>query len=169
MQEIVGFHLLEGDRLEAIDIHPGIQHPLVCLNERPVVRIGISVDVTKDHVAPHDMRPGHHGVVAEGVLPLSVRDIQQIAHAFKESLRLTILDPSPVVILKDEMLLSPQPPQVFLRRLFAPVDEVAEDIDGILPCDLAVPVFDEGFVHLLNAGEGPVAKPDAVLVTEMQR
>ena len=66
------------------------------------------------------------------------------------------------------MFLPPQPPQVFLRRLLAAVDQVAKDIDGILPCNLVVSVFDEGFVHLLNAGEGPVAKPDAVLVTEMQ-
>ena len=66
------------------------------------------------------------------------------------------------------MLLSPQPPQVFLRRFLIAVDQVAEDIDGILPRDLAIPVFDEGFVHLLDTGKGPIAKADAVFVTEMQ-
>ena len=54
------------------------------------------------------------------------------------------------MIPKDEMFLPPQPPQVFLRRLLAAVDQVAKDIDGILPCNLVVSVFDEGFVHLLD-------------------
>lgn len=45
-----------------IDIHSGIQHSLVCLDERPVIRVGIAVDVAKDHVAAHDVRPRHHGV-----------------------------------------------------------------------------------------------------------
>lgn len=72
------------------------------------------------------------------------------------------------MIPKDEMFLPPQPPQVFLRRLLAAVDQVAKDIDGILPCNLVVSVFDEGFVHLLDTGKGPVAKADAVFVTEMQ-
>ena len=57
---------------------------------------------------------------------------------------------------------------MFLRRLLAAVDQVAEDIDSILPCDLVVPVFDESFVHLLDTGKGPIAKADAVFVTEMQ-
>lgn len=157
IQKIVGLHLLKGDWLEVIDIHSGIQHPLVCLDERPVIRIGIAVDVAKDHVAAHDVWPGHHGVVAEGVLPLPVCDIQQVIDAFKELFRLTTPDPSPVMITKDEMFLSPQPPQVFLRRLLAAVDQVAKDIDGILPCNLVVSVFDEGFVHLLDTGKGAVA------------
>ena len=151
-----------------IDIHSGIQHSLVCLDERPVIRVGIAVDVAKDHVAAHDVRPRHHGVVTECVLPLPVCDIQQVIDAFKESFCLTTPDPSPVMIPKDEMFLPPQPPQVFLRRLLAAVDQVAEDIDSILPCDLVVPVFDESFVHLLDTGKGPIAKADAVFVTEMQ-
>ena len=140
-----------------IDIHSGIQHSLVCLDERPVIRVGVAVDVAKDHVAAHDVRPRHHGVVAEGVLPLPVCDIQQVIDAFKELFRLTTPDPSPVMIPKDEMFLPPQPPQVFLRRLLAAVDQVAKDIDGILPCNLVVSVFDEGFVHLLDTGKGAVA------------
>lgn len=72
------------------------------------------------------------------------------------------------MIPKDKMFLPPQPPQVFLRRLLIAVNKVAEDIDGIFPCDLAVPVFDEGFVHLLDTGKRSIAKADAVLVTEMQ-
>lgn len=64
-----------------IDIHSGIQHSLVCLDERPVIRVGIAVDVAKDHVAAHDVRPRHHGVVTKCVLPLPVCDMQQVTLA----------------------------------------------------------------------------------------
>ena len=168
MLGVVLDHLIESDGCIAVDIDTSIEHLFVSCDEQPVISIGSAMNVAKDHVAPHDVRPGHHGVVAECVLPLPVRNIQQVVDAFKELFRLTTPDPSPVVISKDEMLLSPQPPQVFLRRFLIAVDQVAEDIDSIPPRDLAIPVFDEGFVHLLDTGKGPITKADTVFMAKMQ-
>ena len=47
------------------------------------------------------------------------------------------------------------------------VEEVAKEIDGVIAADLAVPVGDKRFVHLLHRRKRAVAETDDVCVAEM--
>ena len=101
MTVVVLLHFLKGNRCKTVDIRTGIQHQIVLPNERPVVGIGVAVDVTEHHVASGHVRPGHHGVMAERHLPLAVTNEVQVIHALEEVFEVALLDPVPVVVSED--------------------------------------------------------------------
>lgn len=142
MTVVVLLHFLKGNRCKTVDIRTGIQHQIVLPNERPVVGIGVAVDVTEQHVASGHVRPGHHGVMAERHLPLAVTNEVQVIHALEEVFEVALLDPVPVVVSDDEVLFALELLQVLFGRLLVSEQQVAKNIDGIAVGNLGIPVSD---------------------------
>lgn len=72
------------------------------------------------------------------------------------------------MIADEQMLFSLELPQIPFCRAGIPVGKVADDVDGIVRLDTAVPEMNQGVIHLGDGTEGAVVKSYYVFVAEMQ-
>ena len=168
MSIVVFDHLIESDRLEVIDIYAGIQHQRVLLNQGPILGISIGVNVPMNHIAAHHVRPRHHWIMAERQLMLAVCGVEQIAGTFKPEREIAFLNPCPVMIADNKMLLPSELPQVFLRRFSISEHQITKDIDCVGIGDFFIPFFNKTLIHLINAGKRTIAKLDNIAMPQME-
>ena len=168
MQDVVFYHFSEGDRFEVIDVYAGVEHSFRLGDQRPVFRIRVAVNMPKYHVSAHHMWPGHHGVVTQCYLSLSVRERGEGADAFKIAAYITVLHPVSVMITNDQMLLSTQLPEVLLRRLFISEHQISKDIHRVMGVYTLVPVMNQDLVHFLNTAKWAITQANDIFMPQMQ-
>ena len=72
------------------------------------------------------------------------------------------------MVAREQILLSLEPPEVFLWWLFVSEHQIAKDIDGVILSDLLIPLVNQELVHLLNVIEWSIAMADNIAVTQVE-
>ena len=97
---------VKGDRLIAVDIHPGVEHVVPGSQEWPEVRTGVIVDMAVDHVRLFGVLPGEQRVMAQGQGVTAVGEFQHQVNTGKIAGNIHFRHPRPIVIPNQQPLFS---------------------------------------------------------------
>jgi len=89
-------------------------------------------------------------------------------YGFEELLCVYLLQPVFIVVPKNKVLFSLQEIKIFFWRPMAAEDKVSNDIDRVIFVNLAIPAFDQFFVHLVCVLERALTMPNDIGVPQMQ-